>query len=271
METIHATEGVARHGGTRWHASVQEFGDYCEQNGAEGARKRAGRSENSDWVGGTYSETMRLLRLGDTSAVPEAERLLAQINTQINVRGLLPTWDTSPVGAFPHVPAFLAGAPESMWTKSLTPSPKGPVKIVFCMTNSGSFGVDSLRKRGTATLALAMALSIVRPVEVWAVSALDVQHQPCIRISSPIDLSEASYVLANPAFNRSLVYGLAFAEGMSGAWSSWARNDATARKVFRLSEDDIYMGPAIDGEGSCEAQINRPVEWINGILDKHRE
>jgi len=274
METKPFTN-LHTHDGVRWFGSLSEFGEACQHAKPQGAS-----GSWCDWAGGSWDSAMRKLRSGDDSAVPEAESMLKDINDRLDLSGLSSRWNTSPVGAFPHVPAFLAGQPESMWARMPEASKDGEVRFVFCPTSFHGYSVENLRKRGVAVLAAAMALSRIRKVEVWVVSAMEMVHQFAVRMASPIILSESAYAMADTVFDRKLVHDLGYAEEeFTGGWAIWQKIGtlSDARRVVDLADEDVWsppvMRPGIKSSAE-ERDLNQivedPVKWINGLLDRYR-
>ena len=73
-----------------------------------------------------------------------------------------PGWQSSVCGAFPSVPDYLSGMPENMRRRTHNPDESTLIRIFYCTS-----GYDSLN-RSCAALALAIALSNTRPVELYA-------------------------------------------------------------------------------------------------------
>src|SRR5579863_2238608 len=120
---------------------------------------------SDSWVGETLAETLSRSEFGDTSLVPEAERLIAQLDTQIETPRRI--WERAPVGVFCAVPDVLAGLPTPMRRLRETQEEHAPVAVLVISTSSAGVEAQTLKKRGTAILALVLALARVRPVSLW--------------------------------------------------------------------------------------------------------
>lgn len=121
-----------------------------------------------------------------------------------------PLWDTAPVGAFPCIPAYAAGAPEDMFTLSdIAPPVQSP--IVRIMVNmSASSGVDpqDIVNRGAAIVALIDRIQASgRRVELIAISHNE-DHDRFVwsvtvkRPEEPIDMDRIGLVFATPIMLR---------------------------------------------------------------------
>src|SRR5579863_10054613 len=69
-------------------------------------------AERDAWCGDARDLCLSRARIGDLSLVPEAEKLLSALDTEIEVPRR--TWERSPAGSFCAVPDYLAGLPTPM-------------------------------------------------------------------------------------------------------------------------------------------------------------
>lgn len=235
---------------------------------------------NVQWCGDTWSGAMDKAANGDLAAVDEANAIMDSIDHQIDTSGLRPVWGNSPVGAYPNVPAFLAGDPESMRARTMMQSPKGPVTIWFSPVCSAAISVEDARRRGLAVLALVLALQRVRPVHVRIVTAYGKgDHTVQIR-TEPMVLAEAAHCLTATSFYRALSYE--FAEKVhnwKGGWAPWykqAYGDEQAiiaefRTRLNANADDLIVLPMDYTHGAHREMIDTPATWINRVLDQYRQ
>lgn len=172
-------------------------------------------------------------------------------------------------GAFPNVPAYIAGQPLSMRRKIKRENEFSPIAIVADLVSSGGIASEKLLKRGAAILALARALSARRPVELWAGCSMEGMGGGACHVyfqidTQPLDLARAAYMLAHPAFSRGNCYGMGKAEyRFGGGWPYNRRqDDATmadvVRRAFPHLSDIIYV-PGIYITDEC---IDDPIGWI---------
>jgi len=221
------------------------------------------------WCGNiSHNETVQLALNGDDKLVPEAEKLLEKLDSDIEIAR--PEWVPSIAGAFPSVPDYLAGLPDSMRTMHPTMRDTTPVSIYVSTTSSAGIDADTMMKRGVAILALLMKLQQMRPVQLFLLAELhgrtDGEYLQVIRIeSTPLNLSTACFVLTHVGFARHLTYGVAHAkDSFNGQWprmydgggSQWEEH---VREVLGMNPQDVYVGAA----RIWDDVVRRPVEWVN--------
>ncbi len=96
---------------TTWRFdNLKAFADACKGV----PRKRKDDDERS-WAGETTPESIAFCTNGDTRHVASAELLLSQMDTDLNIKSR--QWVSEVCGAFPSVPDYLSGNPESMRTR----------------------------------------------------------------------------------------------------------------------------------------------------------
>lgn len=144
----------------------------------------------------SITEGIELLRRGDTSIVPRAEKISRELMLQIPrpVR----VWDMAVAGAFPSVPAYLAGEPENMYHQSEEITDKSPIRLWINLTASVTIKAEGLVNRGAALSAVAMAMSDMRPVIISPfVQLTDFSRMALVSwdlCASPLVLSELASI-----------------------------------------------------------------------------
>lgn len=205
--------------------NVQALADAAAKEG----RTQYGPSDS--WAGGSREDAQKWAREGNTSAVPAAEEIVSRINAKIDTHGLRPQWTTSVTGAFPNVPAYLANSPETMFAmhNRNDRGSRTPVRVVYAPVCSASISVKNWEKRGAHVLALVIALSRVRPVDLTMITCYGhgdhVIHVP----TRPMVMSEAAYVIAKTACYRRLSYDYADGHGWHGDWAPWIEHHVKTR------------------------------------------
>lgn len=255
--------------------SVAAFMDAFRASGATIANK-------PDWTGETAAQIRASLANGNTDAVPKAEAVLDKINARLDLSGIAPRWGRSVVGAFPDVPAFLAGAPESMIRREPGESPRGAISVYYSPVAAAKTSHETWHANGITVLAAIMALSRVRPVNAYCFTPYGIGDHVIRLRTDPMVLSESAYILTSPGFFRAVSYEYAATFGWGGGWGNWScsktggssaggwsreRKTAHMKKILGMGEDDILI-PALDP--AAMAEISDPVTWINGLLDKYR-
>lgn len=229
------------------------------------------------WNGNqTYEQARDNLFQGDPKAVERSNKILDQLDAD-GIELAQSYWDNDRVGFIPCIPSFLAGSPESMRRLQEFQTETAPIKIFASVCLSGGFSAKSLETRGTAILALARKLSAIRAVELWVYADMHGKKIdetgncaiPVIKIdTSPLDLTTASYAMANAGFLRQLCFAWGDARGFTGGWA-WGTppDDASKnlRKCLAIGEKDLL----IHGAYLTDALMNDPLQWVNDQVRKY--
>lgn len=212
-----------------------------------------------------------LMARGDESHVHDARALLKQLNERVESPHFV--WEHSIAGAFPDVPAYLAGEPEHMWHRTPKPDDRSPLRIWVGLTSTWNIPNYLLRKRGIALAALAMALSEVRPVIVTPFYQLNLlgnsKSQGIISwdlSTSPIVLSELLPSLSDPLLSRYMTRTATFIvnpelqQEPAGYFGSTKPTD-----LIYYKPDDLYL-PVIH---ASDPLLTDPVAWVKTQLAKY--
>lgn len=264
--------------------SPADFANAAKETVSERLQRRY---DDASWTGQTRDEALHSAIHGNDKLVPEAQKMLEQIQS-VGIEIDRPAYMPSVCGAYPIVADFLSGAPNSMRRRMNEQSDRAPVRIYVSLSTSAGIKAEAIAKRGTAILAFVMALSAMRPVELFAVTSLDaVQYNSgivscVVRIpANPLELSTACHALTAASFPRSLGYSLCHqhdgsnGDTSTGGWPWGVRptseqgravHEAAFRHCYGLEPQDIYVPPVFLND----ALVNEPVKWINDALAKYR-
>ena len=237
---------------------------------------------DSYWSGESTQDCAKYTRIGNTKLVPEAERIIAKLQT--NLPDLQPSWSSDIAGDMVVVPEYIVGLPEHMRRKIPNETQGAPLRVLFDTTSSGGIGHGILTIRGTTVLALLMRLIVERPVEFWLVGIYDCPQDIAVMVrvpTTPLNLGLATHLLTSGAITRSFMYGIAHSLGWSGGWNqSYKRKggiksgkDLTEamRKFFDAGNTDLMIPPAIYGYQDCNEDVwKQPLKWINERLSEGR-
>lgn len=230
--------------------------------------RKDGEGRASAWTGDeSWASAKRNLLVGKLESVPKASALLDSL-AEHSIELEQTVWEPSVAGAFPLVPAFLSGQPETMLRPVPTASDRSPIRVYASVCCSGGVGAADLEKRGIAILALCQKLGAVRPIELFVYADMGGPghaFMPCIKVeTSPLDLATATFALTSAGFLRQLCFAWAEQYGWGGAWA-WgdAPTSSSSQRLTRdalgLSETDLL----IPGGFVTDPLIRKPVEWIN--------
>jgi hypothetical protein len=265
-DTTHETT-LASGGCYQAFSSPEDFASMCERVGvhfdASGWRSR----ESS-------AQALKLVRQGDEKRVEAAQAICDQFQNDIDLGQSWPQWETDVCGAYPCVPNYLAGVPETMYRKQVVQSDRAPITIWVCVTSSGGCDADALEKRGIAIQALAMALSVTRQVQIRIFSGLDGgrgDHIMSVDLPSPAVLSQAAFMLASQSFSRGLTYE--FLEKATGAGGGWPRSVSHGAYEQRVADWKSLL-PIADVDlvfphvFFMDPDYRDPIAYCKGIFDK---
>lgn len=248
--------------------SVSVFGEFCE------TLPNLSRDSGGGWTGESGATSLRFCQTGDTSRVAAAEAMLDEVAQKADLSTLRREWMMDVAGSSPSVPDFLTGVPECMRRMHYTQSERAPIRVFVCTTSSCGTDFASLNRRGCAILALAIALSNTRPVELWTFTALSggSRGDAVVKVkiqTSPLALSEACFALTSAGFDRNLTHAMARQHGQSSC--GWARgvqgsnrvaNEAAARKMLCANAEDLVI-PCVYIDDPIVAN---PVQWVVNTL-----
>lgn len=226
-----------------------------------------------EWTGGlSHKQTIDKCYSGDEKLVPVAEKLIEQIDANVEVPHR--EWVPDVYGAFPIVPEYLTGMPECMRRMTVTPSQNEPINIYVGTSSSGILTSEQMLKRGTAILALVMKLQEIRPVTLYVMGeqfgSTDGEYLQVVKVDSqPINLSVACFVLTNAGFDRHFMHSIAAAkDGYTGAWpreyngcsESWVRH---LNEVLEMTSSDLYIKGVFGKDKDLQLMLDNPIAWVN--------
>lgn len=228
--------------------------------------------------GETLEQSKRLASQGWPHIVDDANKIIADIEASGLIARGQPTYVNDVAGAFPNVPAYLAGSPECMFRRGRSEllGEQSPLSVYLDVSVSWDITAEQLKRRGIAILALVLILSERRPVELNLYSSLGSRAErsaqiPIVRIETqPLDISSATYALASAGFLRNLCFAFGTPHGFDGAWA-WAtpptekKHQDDIRRVLGASEQDLV----IYGAYSRDPHIADPIKWLHSQLKLH--
>jgi hypothetical protein len=220
----------------------------------------------------TPDQCHQMLNAGDLSNVEKARALLDSFAVALGTDRH--EWELSVAGAFPSVPDYLAGVPETMYQAVTVSDDRAPLRMVIDVTMSASVKHAQIIARGVALLALAMRLSERRPVQlsVMTLGGSKTHAWACVMDlpTQPLDLAHAAFALTQTAWTRFFTYAMFDAGGWSGkwAWDLHPNEDAyrkRVREVLSLSPQDIYIAPM----HSDDPAVQDPIKFIRDRLAEY--
>jgi hypothetical protein len=232
---------------------------------------------SSEWRGNLHSQQAFALTVhGDEARVVAAQALIDQFSSDVDLGQVYPTWAPDVVGSYPIVPNVLAGVPETMMRRVMETSERAPITIWVCVTSSGGIQALDMERRGIAIMALALALSQTRAVNIRIFSGLggpnhSGNHLVSVDLLQPLSLSQAAFMLSSQAFARGLTYRyLETATGSGGTWPASVGHGRYEdrcqqwRKLLPIEPLDIVF-PHIF---MSDRDITDPIGYCKSIFEK---
>lgn len=259
--------------------SVEAFGADCfgdrrivEVMNASTARHAGERA----WYSyESVAQTDMARRHGSDTLVSSAETLMDNINASLELPQRV--WAATPAGIVPSVPDVIMGLPEPMRAPAWENNDRAPVNVWVAVTSSGGVDQIALAKRGTAALALTMALiQSGRPTTLTLLNTLSGMHGGetviAVRIeTAPLMLATACWALTSQGFARRMCYDWSRVRNHSGCgwprdfnWSNPAPYfDALVSRLGGDPSRDVTLYPTTL---ATELVIANPVKWVNERL-----
>lgn len=226
---------------------------------------------HKSWFGDQTFEQIRERALhGDDSLVPEAEKLIAKLDADIELEHR--EWLPSVYGAYPVVAEYLAGSHTPMRHQTRVPAENEPVSIWIDSNVSAGITYETIKKRGIVVLALLMKLQQVRAVDLHYVCALPTPnvYLDLIMPTRPLPLGVVCHVLTSVGFTRHVMF--AGCEHLSKrSWSSAIiRDDKEFRQKMNIPDNDVTI---VGSHLQDVRELNNSFAWVQGIVNKyvHRE
>jgi hypothetical protein len=216
----------------------------------------------------------------------EAKALVEKIDASYRDRDRQ-HWQPSPFGAYPVVPDYLAGDPFSMRVKHSEEDNTAPIRYYIEAVVSGGTSTHDLERRAAGLAALVMRTAEERPVELYAIIALDNRYHGragyvgVVPINThPIDLHSTIAAFATREFCRCMAFtNSEQATGVSSAGCDWlfghpdngynrSEREQRFRKLLNMEPQDILM----QGGYLTDAYEfgNDPVKWVHKQIEKQR-
>ena len=245
------------------------------------------RLANGDvhWIGGNFNadRAMECATGGLLENVPliKEERRKAE---KLDVQVLFPTWEQDIAGAFPDVPAFLAGDPQCMRRMANQVSDTRPIRIFVGMASSCTFSSEQLAKRGALVSALALQLSKTRTVDIYAINSgektikgQDFAWSVMVKMPKPISASDLSYWLCHQASVRGMLYAVerAFCGPLSWPEALGSKGDyhspagiARHARIWGAGASDIVIPFPMAYNVEDAEIVAKPETWLKNTLQR---
>lgn len=239
-------------------------------------------STDIDFHGMPWGQAINTLTNGHDKYLSQAQSLIDKMAEENVFAPHQPQIEAGMVGFMANVPAALAGQPYDMWNivNSEEQSITTPLNIYVETLVSAGVSHHQLIQRGVCILAFVLAMSNIRPVELYTICI----GQPygattggimCRVPSKPIDLARACFMLCDPAYYRRLAFAAIADQSMSNQESvRWPWDDQPTtkthepkmRELLDMDEQDIFMpgGYLFDKQ-----MLDNPVQWVKDKIQEY--
>lgn len=222
----------------------------------------------NDWYGASMQETHKQMTQGYQAGADKIAARFDHTLRSIETNGR--KWQRDIVGAYPVVPAYVAGSPVNMRNRKRVIGEKQPIRVFLSLGVSASFSAKELRERSIAVMQFAAYLQTQRPVEFFVFAEFD-YCMPVVKIDLfPVNLGTLAF-LSEPQALRRMMFALRDykMDGHSSGWISWNdghNNPDLLRKYLGATEDDIIVG----GSKSDDGMGNKsPDKWLTETMEKY--
>lgn len=238
------------------------------------------------------------MRSGDTRAAEMAEEIVSQLEDEQVFSDGLPQPAAQIVGGFTITQLYNQGIPTCMlrYDTSHLKGLNTPLTVYFDAYGSIGLGEDLAMKRGVACLAFVMALSRVRPVEMYVITCTSPVkdssslYGALVKVpTNPLDLSRIGFMMTD--YNGYIKYG----RWLQMTWQYIRHNNAhkqyyeamgpfggnisgeyikeAYKQAFNAGPDDIVLY----GTQTTAPRIHNvraahdPVNWVRAMMKLHRD
>ena len=211
MEQFHLTSNAT---GKAFKCNFGKFTDLVEF--AAYADHDSGHFKYDDlkFKGETVKQARANCAGGSTAHAARSDALIAAMESDLDFSSQKQATVMAVAGGCPNVPALLAGQPLSMYRRQRIQTATAPITVVVDLTVSAGVNVETIDRRGAATLALVRNLASKRAVNLWVMAACKCDYDDSkaggfmVRLdTSPMDLARLAWVMQSAGFFR--YYGFA--------------------------------------------------------------
>lgn len=243
-------------------------------------------NDDRSWHGGcSWVDALQHANVGTTDAGADVAALMDKLPAMPESIGQ--RWSDAVAGQYPNVARFVAGMPDAMRARRQMADEHNPLHIIVDPMSSGGVDARKLKQRGAAILAVASAMSAVRPVTLSVVSMLQLNdhgvHAPKVALTfhvsaSPIDMSLAAAALQCQGVARGLMHNASRVLGnkpecglLTWVWDVTPFNEENTAIYTGLMRQCLEVP---DGEPALcipaahldHPSIASPLEWVADML-----
>lgn len=236
------------------------------------------------WAGGDENTCLRGCRGQDHSYADEADKYVTQFGNVAIQQNAIDLEFNMEQGEL-DVGAWQSGEPECLYGPTVTKTDRAPIAVTLDQWIWSGCRTSVIKRRGVAAMALVQALSMYRPVMLYAVIAH--RHMPsrtnAVQIvpapSNPMDTGRCAFMLAAPPFVRAgmmpMLHQIAGSPAQCGipettAGMKWQTNEfgAWLSTYLGVEEDNVVHLPMMLDNQSFGSD-NDALAWVQDKLEKY--
>lgn len=262
------------------------FPDFAAHMRSQEATAAVKAHADGNWAGANYSDFLERTAIGAPHMVRETERFMGKVSTPV-VKAKRKERVMDVTGPVVNVHQAYAGNPMCCIRKRKVISELAPVSIYVDVICSAGVKHEQIIRRGAAVMALVRQLSVVRPVELFAVyGGIPSKENIAVKLripTTPLDLSRAAFALVDPSFMRVGMHAASSAIEMPGNGAhrgAWFNHDSKyqvahfphdlAVALGAKSENIIACGGLVLGNKEFDSDA-RAIAWIEkNIAEQER-
>lgn len=223
--------------------------------------------DNDKWLGGSSQDLADRMRKGDPELADRAEGMFSDALEAVlpSTEGGIGERESSPVGAYPNVPAYLQGRPDNMFHHEPAED-LGMFRLFVDISSSAVVGEPAMLARGLACAALVYAIQMSRPVELWIVAGVQksgsgkhfyAKHRIGL---APLDLSRVALAVSSIGLGRRM-YAFHGETNPEAYHREYGGNPSRPdRELLGLADADAFV-PFI-GASQEAAILDDPMGWV---------
>lgn len=257
--------------------------------------KDADNPSERGFYGAGFDDTVNGMVSGRADVTSAVKSRLSKLRMDVSIATPMLQYNSAMAGPRLHVGRYVSGLPDVALRRRNEDSELGPLNVVVHTTVSADTAAGAIMNRGAAVISLLEHLVAVRPVNLYAMSAMQINRMGglgLVRLSSnPVNVAQAAYMFCTPSASRVAGLALAWAprvkDGLpvgsvyrhSIQWLTGhvedCDNAALRRENISLEQyaakavmpygDFLYLGPAMSTDNS--ELMSDPTGWLRRMVD----
>lgn len=260
--------------------SVQDVADFICENVPANLMLNSGEA---DFYGIGINAALDKVVHGDLTHIEAAQKIISQMEDQNVFSSGVPVIRAAIQGYVPNVPAVIMGHPEGFLARfhDDASSINTPLNVYIETSISAGVSEQQILKRGVAVIAFVLAMSQIRPVQLYATYAgrdNGTNFGLAVNLgTTPLNLAVATWSLTHRAFCRRIGFHYMMAHtkkpygSIPWAWSLTPTSKDyidSNKAAFEMRNDDVFIPGAHLFDSNV---LNNPIDWVKAMVAKHTQ